>query len=268
VPAAGLQLSSTRSADFRHLLAKLKSSANISILPAVLILAFDTSGSAGSVALLDQQRVVAEVALDPIRRSAQTLVPAIAQLLAAQHVEPGQICLVATTIGPGSFTGLRIGVTTAKTFAYAVGADVIGVSTLEAIAHGLPDDLLTAAPREIHALIDAQRKELFVGRFRGEVSTIIRLEPDRIVSAEAWLANLQAGTVVTGPGLDRIEQRLPPCIVAVPPAWRAVRASSVGRLAWRDYSAGRRDDLWRLAPVYLRPSYAEEKAAVKTRPPL
>jgi len=206
---------------------------------------------------------LAELMLDAQRRSAQTLAPAIADLLKSQQVEPDQIKLVATTIGPGSFTGLRVGVTTAKTFAYAVGAEVIGVSTLEAIAHGAPGESLAGETREIHAVLDALRKELFVGRFRSEAGQIIRLEPDRIVAAESWLSSLAPGTVVTGPGLARIEAQLPPSVVVVGPEFREVKASSVGRLARRDYDAGRRDDLWKLAPVYIRPSYAEEKAAKK-----
>jgi tRNA threonylcarbamoyladenosine biosynthesis protein TsaB len=227
----------------------------------VLILAFDTSGFAGSVALLDGPRLLAETTLDAQRRSAQTLAPAIAGLLKSQQIEPGQISLVATTIGPGSFTGLRVGVTSAKTFAYAVGANVIGVSTLEAIAHGVPGELLSGGAGEIHAVLDAQRKELFVGRFRSKAGAVIRLESDRIVAAETWLAGLPAGTVVTGSGLARVADRLPCGIVVVTPEFREVKASCVGQLAWRDYNAGRRDNLWKLAPVYLRPSYAEEKAA-------
>jgi len=128
--------------------------------------ALDTSGFSGSVALIDGPRVVAELALDANRRSAQTLAPAIAQLLARMQTNPRQIGLVATTIGPGSFTGLRIGVTTAKTFAYAVGAAVLGIGTLEAIAHGVPGEILAGQPREIHAVLNAQRRELFVGRFQ------------------------------------------------------------------------------------------------------
>lgn len=240
----------------------------------MLILAFDTSGFAGSVAVLDEARVLAEARLDPARRSARTLAPAIAELLASQGIKPEQIRLVATTVGPGSFTGLRVGVTTAKAFAYAVGAEVMGVSTLEAIANGVPAEWLGDKPREIQAVIDAQRKELFVGKFRAEAGgdrgqgtgdkgqelpRMTRTDADGIVPAEEWLAGLRAGMIVSGSGLARVQSQLPEGVVAVPAEQREVKASVVGRLAWRDYETGRRDDLWKLAPVYLRPSYAEEK---------
>jgi tRNA threonylcarbamoyladenosine biosynthesis protein TsaB len=228
----------------------------------VLILAFDTSGFSGSVAVLDGPQLVAERTLDAARRSAQTLAPAIAELLVSQKIDPSRIGLVATTIGPGSFTGLRVGVTTAKTFAYAVGAQVLGISTLEAIAQRAPAELLGSQPRDIHAILDAQRQELFVGRFRstgrGDLS---RVEPDRILASDAWLASLSPGTMVTGSGVNRLEDRLPAGVDAVPALLRDASAAVVGRLAWRDFNSGRRDDLWRLTPVYLRPSYAEEKIA-------
>ena len=163
-----------------------------------------------------------------------------------------------------------MGVTTAKTFAYAVGAEVIGVSTLEAIAHGLPEEWLAGQSREVHAVLDAQRKELFVGKFLSEpgdgldggLPRLTRIESDRIVTAEQWLAALQPGTIVTGPGIARLEGQLPTGVVAAEVAFREPRAAIVGRLAWRDCQAGRRDDLWKLSPVYLRPSYAEEKAKI------
>jgi tRNA threonylcarbamoyladenosine biosynthesis protein TsaB len=230
----------------------------------MLILALDTSGYAGSVALLDEAKVLAEERLDPARRSAQTLAPAIARLLAGQAVAASAIGLVAATVGPGSFTGLRVGVTTAKTFAYAAGAEVIGLSTLEVLAAQVPLEWLAAGPREIHAVLDAQRKELFLGRFQGVAgSEICRFASDHILAAEEWLQSLRAGTIVTGSGLVKLMDRLPAGVLIMEPELCEPQAATVGRLAWREYQRGRRDDLWKLAPVYLRPSYAEEKEARK-----
>jgi len=242
----------------------------------VLILAFDTSGLYGSAALLDGPRLLAERTLPTDRRSAQTLAPAIADLLAFQQLTAKQIRLVATTIGPGSFTGLRVGVTAAKTFAYAAGAEVLGISTLEAIAYGTqpPQPGPNLVP-EIHALLDAQRKELFVGRFTTDSTAagnesglppLTRLADDTIISIDDWLASLKPGTIVAGAGLERLQDRLPPGVV-VDPRSRQPSAAIIGQLACRDYQSGRRDDLWKLAPLYLRPSYAEEKAQRNAPPP-
>ena len=229
----------------------------------MLILALETSSQAGSVALLDRDTVLSERRLPADRRSAQTLAPAMAEVLAEARRKPQDVRLVAVTIGPGSFTGLRVGVTTAKTFAYAVGAELLGVDTLEVIA-GQSD---AASPRErrsgsrIDAALDAQRKELFVGRFMTDSQGLIRLEDNRIVSADQWLAELRAGTIVTGPGIQRLLDRLPAGVIVAAEPLREPQAVTVGQLAWKQYDCGRRDDLWRkLTPKYLRASAAEEKA--------
>jgi len=232
----------------------------------VLILALETSSQAGSVALLNcnvggvevSDSVLSQCLLSADRRSAQSLAPAMAQVLAEAGKRPADVGLVAVTIGPGSFTGLRVGVTTAKTFAYAAGCECLGVDTLEVIAAQVP--LGTPTSGELHAVLDAQRKELFLARFRWDGSVPVRLEENRTVPADQWLAGLAPGTTVTGPGIKRLIDRLPAGVVAAPELQRDPQAATVGRLAWRDYQAGRRDDLWKLAPKYLRVSAAEEKA--------
>jgi tRNA threonylcarbamoyladenosine biosynthesis protein TsaB len=237
----------------------------------VLTLAFDTSGFAGSVAVLDGDCVLSEIALAAERRSAQTLAPAMIEALSMASVAPKQVQLVATTIGPGSFTGLRVGVTTAKTFAYAVGADVLGISTLETIAQQSLAAELPGQVGEIQAILHAERKEVFVGRFAIEregkeeagAIQLRRLDVDRVLTGETWLAGLTSKVLVTGPGLKRWHDRLPSAIeVASDDVWQP-RATTVGKMAWRDYRQGRRDDYWKISPIYLRPSYAEEKAAKK-----
>ncbi|HEX5105175.1 MAG TPA: tRNA (adenosine(37)-N6)-threonylcarbamoyltransferase complex dimerization subunit type 1 TsaB [Pirellulaceae bacterium] len=239
----------------------------------MLILAFDTSGFGGSVALLEGERVLVERQLDANRRSAQTLAPATAEALSEAGVRPADVRLVATTIGPGSFTGLRVGVTAAKSFAYAARCDVIGLNTLDVIAAQVPADFLPSPfvgegsgvrgsdspDYEIHAILDAQRKELFLARFRPAAAGPERLAEDTIIAAQSWLDPLRPGTIVTGPGLHKLESLLPPGVIAAPQPLREPRAATAGAAAWREYQRGRRDDLWRLAPAYGRPSYAEER---------
>ncbi len=102
------------------------------------ILALETSGTSGSVAVLEGSSQVAQLILPPGQRSARSLVPTIQDLLGRVGWEMSQIGLVAVTSGPGSFTSLRIGVSTAKALAYAVGAEIIGVNTLGVIARQAP----------------------------------------------------------------------------------------------------------------------------------
>jgi tRNA threonylcarbamoyladenosine biosynthesis protein TsaB len=219
------------------------------------ILALETSGQAGSVALLDADALVAERSLPADDRNAKTLAPAIRDILAAADWQPSDIRLVAVAVGPGSFTGLRVGVTTAKTFAYAVRAEVIGVNTLEAIAAQAPPDVDRVA-----VVLDAQRQQVFAAEFaRGPAGDFECVRETAIVDNDVWLAKLDPAVAVSGLGLEKLSARLPSNIRVVASEYWSLRAASIGHLGWRSYQAGRRDDLWRLVPQYFRRSAAEEK---------
>jgi tRNA threonylcarbamoyladenosine biosynthesis protein TsaB len=222
------------------------------------ILAIETSGRYGSVATLDgetsQARLIRQSALGDGQRTAQALAPALRELLRAAGWSPQSLDLIAVAVGPGSFTGLRIGVTTAKTLAYAVGAQVLGINTLAALAEQAPP---AAGP--LWTILDAQRQELFAARFAPDNGTLSTGCDTTIVSQDAWLAGLQPGDRVTGPPLRRLAPRLPKGVIAVPEEHWQPMATSVGQVAWQAYQAGQRDDVWKLVPHYYRPSYAEEK---------
>lgn len=221
------------------------------------ILALETSGTSGSVAALADGRLLVEVALPGDRRSARTLAPAVQSALARAAWKPRDVELVAVTAGPGSFTGLRVGVATAKALAYAVGAEVLGVDTLEAIVRRAP-----VHPGVLWAVVNAEREQVFAARFLpGRHDGWRRADGDAIVDNDAWLAALRAGEHVTGPGLERLATRLPEGVVQLPRSLWYPTAHSVGLLAADEFAAGRRDDLWTFAPRYLRRSAAEEKLA-------
>jgi tRNA threonylcarbamoyladenosine biosynthesis protein TsaB len=222
----------------------------------VHILALETSSRSASAALLDGGQLVGQIVLPAEVGTASGLAPAIAKLLASAGRTMADIRLIAVPIGPGSFTGLRVGVTMAKTLAYAVGCDVLGVDTLEVIAAQAPPGC-----EQVRAVVDAQRRQLFCGRFRRtESGAWETIEPAAIIDNAAWLASLHPGDFVTGPGLRRLAAQLPDGVIVVPQDDWAARAETVGRVALAHYRAGRRDDFWKLAPRYYRKSAAEEKA--------
>lgn len=219
------------------------------------ILALETTEKTGSVAAADNTNLLAELDLGLTQRSAQSLAPAMLALLKQVGWLPSDVQLVAVSVGPGSFTGLRVGVTTAKVFAYAVGAEVLGIDTLETIAAASPDDV-----GEVSAVIDAQRGQLAERRFaRHGDGRFEPVGPQRLVDVEAWLKELPPGLAVSGPVLSKLADRLPSHVRTLDPRCWPPRASVVARLAARDYALGRRDDLWQLAPRYCRRSAAEEK---------
>jgi len=223
------------------------------------ILAIESSGRHASVATLwgdnGGTRLIEQAQLSGDQRTAQVLAPTIQELLAAADWLPKSVELVAVTVGPGSFTGLRIGVTTAKSFAYAIGAEVIGTNTLESLAQQA-----TPAESPLWTIIDAQRQELFAAKFIANTNLDVDASPEvRIIPQETWLAGLRPGDRVIGPALKRLTSRLPVGLEVVPPELWEPTATSVGQLAWKKYLAGHRDDVWTLSPNYYRPSAAEEK---------
>ncbi len=218
------------------------------------VLALETSSRHGSVAVLEGDQLLGESSCDPGQRTAQSFAPTIQRQLAAVGWSARDVQLVAVTIGPGSFTGLRIGVTAAKTFAYAVGAEVIGVGTLEVIARQIPGD-----SQLICSVLDAQRQQVFAARFQQREGALQAIGAPRIMDNDRWLSGLVAGTVVAGPGLRRLHPQLPTGVTAAEPQTWAPRASTVGLLAGLEYRSGKRDDLWKLNPLYYRRSAAEEK---------
>lgn len=219
------------------------------------VLALETSTVAGSVAALSGSDVMASLRLNPSQRGAQSLAPALSQLLGQAGWKPRDVELVAVSVGPGSFTALRVGVTTAKTFAYVVGADVIAVDTLEVVAA----QVAVAVGETVATAIDAQRGEVYAARYRtGESGNLECVEPAAIVASDKWLAGLASGIVVAGPAIDKLI--LPDRLRVAPREIWWPTAVTVGQLAVAKHAAGQRDDVWSLVPRYLRRSAAEEKA--------
>jgi tRNA threonylcarbamoyladenosine biosynthesis protein TsaB len=224
------------------------------------ILALETSGRLGTVGLLEAND--AEISFSVERttpaeeRTARSLLPTVHELLKEQNWRPGDIELVAVTAGPGSFTGLRIGVVAAKTFAYAVGAQVVGVHTSAALAAPL---LPTTA--RVWTILDAQRQELFAANFAGDAAINAHLEPPTaIVAIDDWLQQLRDGDVVTGPPLEKLQPMLPAGVVVAPEAQWNPSAIAVGRLGMLKVASGGAISPLELVPDYFRKSAAEEKA--------
>lgn len=225
------------------------------------ILALETTERIGTIAACDGTNLLLESSLDSDSRSTESLVPGLARLLDQVGWQPRQVDLVAVTVGPGSFTGLRVGVTAAKAFAYAAEADILGIDTLETIAAGLPE---TAGP--IAAAVDAQRGDLVGAVFERRSDGRLELDqPSRLMPVDAWLAALPQGITVAGPILRKIADRVPAGLELPEERYWTPRASTVGRLAFVQFDAGKRDDVWKLVPRYSRRSAAEEKWLARQR---
>jgi tRNA threonylcarbamoyladenosine biosynthesis protein TsaB len=222
--------------------------------PRLLIL--EASGRVGRVAVAEGEVLRAARRLDEARRHARDLAPAVRDLLAGQGWRPGDVDAVVVGRGPGSYTGLRVGVMSAKAFAYATGCAVLGLETFAVIAAQVP-----AEAGRLDVLADAQQDRVYVQEFEraapGEPprpATPLRIEP-----FADWLAGRRPGAWVTGPGLRGQRQRLPADAAVTDEGLWEPLPESLLRLGLARYRAGARDDLWALEPLYLRPSSAEEK---------
>lgn len=229
-------------------------------------LGIETSGRSGRIALRIDGLDLAERELSQAgRRHAQTLVLEIRDLLTNHSVVPADIDLVAVSEGPGSFTGLRVGVVCAKILAWANGTDLVMVDTLRAIAAESPKEV-----SRVDIVSDAQRDDLFLGRY--EVLDAVNSEECRlwrrsgsikIVNVESWAQSLtdriSDGFAIAGPAVTKAAEFLPESVRQLERPNSEPAASTIARLGEQLQQAGHLADPMTVEPFYLRKSAAEEK---------
>ena len=224
-------------------------------------LAIDTSLPTGFVAAIDGDRIAVQT-LPTAGEHARLLAAAIASVAAELGWRPASTELVAVVRGPGSFTGLRVGVTAAKALCWVTGSRLVSVSSCEVIARS------TAAAvgrhdTAVHVAFDAGRGEVFATVVvpDPQSSTGWHIEPGTLAAAQAWLVGLPPDSIITGPGLSLLADSLASrtdIVVAPQAAWTPAIAE-IGRVALLRAAAGEADDPATLVPDYIRLSYADEK---------
>lgn len=223
-------------------------------------LAIDTSLAAGSVAAL-AGAALAELPL-AAGEHARILAAALVDVSAALGWAPRDAELVAVVRGPGSFTGLRVGVATAKAVAWAGGARLVGVSAFDLVARRTAR-ALPGHDGPVAIAFDAGRGEVFAATAAPDPRspTGWSVTPGALAPAAAWLGSLPAGACVSGPALAAPGAAIPAGLVLAPrEAWLPT-AAEAGAVAVLLAAAGRGDDPAALVPDYLRPSYADEQHA-------
>ena len=219
----------------------------------MLTLAIETSGPVGSLALFDRDAWLGEQTLELGRQHGQSLIPAIRRLFGDSGKSLRDCGLVAVSVGPGSFTGLRVGVVCAKTLAYAMGCQLAAVDTLRAIACNSPSD--TAA---VEVVCDAHRGELFVGNYvRRAEEEWASVDSISVVPIGDWIAELQSSDAVTGPALGTLADLVAGRCRVLPAEFRVPHAAAIARLGIQAIEAGLAADFWAVEPLYLRRSSAE-----------
>ena len=218
-------------------------------------------------ALCDGERLLAEYTLNNGNTHSETLLPMVEAILSAFAMKPHDVDLFACSAGPGSFTGVRIGVATVKGLAFGSGRPAVGVSTLEALArnldHGDPAEE-KVMPKIICPVMDARRGQLYTARFIRRGDGLERLTPDRAISyTEFESETLPLGKVwLCGDGYGLVHGLMPEgSAFDTPERLRYQSAYSVAMAALAAYNRGDYGKADTLSPVYLRLSQAERERA-------
>lgn len=222
----------------------------------MMLLAVDTSTTSCSVALFSGERLLAEETYAAGTTHSRHLMSIIHRILGGCRCDSGSIDAIAVTRGPGTFTGLRIGISTVKGLALATQASVVGISSLAALAFPF-----ALHDRPVVAMIDARRGEVYYARYRryaggaGETAVTASVGPP-----EAAAADVPEDAVLVGSGAvlyRRVFADRCPNVRFADPIQHVIRAASVGRLAMPRLSRGSVDSIDRLVPEYIRKSDAQ-----------
>lgn len=223
----------------------------------MLVLGIDAATPIASVGLIRNGGVLAEQSGGTAASHAENLLPLIHRVLDQAHVSLPEIAGLGVTIGPGTFSGLRIALSTTKGLAYALSQQIAGVSTLLTLAHAV-----THWTGRLCVVLDARKREVYAACFaRGADGHITRLTDDMVLSPEELTNHIIGPCLFVGDGVERYgeiirahcesqTEFLP--LAAVPP-----RGSIVARLAWMRFKQGDCDDASQLVPRYIRRSDAE-----------
>ncbi len=228
------------------------------------ILALDTSTMLATCAVLDENRVLGEYSLNQEETHSEKLVPMVKEVLDSLGLKVSDIDLYGVATGPGSFTGLRIGVATIKAFAHLFDKPVVGISTLEALAFNFPYNEVVVP------MIDARRDRVYTGIYTwedGKIKTI--MEPD-VLDIYDLLEKLDESyekVLVNGDGSllhrEKIKERLKEKVNLSTIGQNFCRATSIGELALINYNEGQINDYYTLVPEYLRESQAQRELREK-----
>jgi tRNA threonylcarbamoyladenosine biosynthesis protein TsaB len=222
----------------------------------MLVLGVETSTMQGGVALVGERGLVSEYILNVEATHSERLLPTIDRMLQDAGVGPEALGGFAVSIGPGSFTGLRIGLSTIKGLAYATGLPVVSVPTLEALAWAVP-----AARWQVCPVLDARKQEVYAALFRHEAGGLLRLMEDVALTPEDLCGRIRKPTLLLGDGAEvygELFRRLLGDKMLLPPlANRGARPACVAELGRVRLLRGECDAVESLVPRYLRPSEAE-----------
>lgn len=224
----------------------------------IKVLALDSSCKVATVALCEEDTVLYECNVQNGLTHSQTLMPMIDDCLKTLHLTAADVDLFSCSVGPGSFTGLRIGIGTVQGLAYSVGRPVVGVNTLEAMAHNI-----TGEERLICPMLDARRRQVYTGFYRREGGKIRQVQAPSCIVVDELVQQICEPVIFLGDAavLHKafLTEALGPLAAFAPMTATFPRAASVALAALEKEPCSPAE----LAPVYLRKSQAEQELEEK-----
>ena len=223
------------------------------------ILALDSTAKVATVALCEDEHLLGELTLNKGNTHRQTILPMIEFLLNKFELTPSDIDLFAAAVGPGSFTGVRIGAATLKGLAFGKNIPCAGVSTLEALAYNLCDYDGLICP-----VMNARRQQVYTALFRAKNGVLERLMPDSaiaITELDQRLSAFSEPVRLCGDGYDITLPLLTHTVIPTSERYRHQSAYSVAQIARKMHTSGELCTDITLSPIYLRLSQAERERA-------
>jgi len=229
------------------------------------ILAIDSSGLVASVAVVTEDKLMAEYTINYKKTHSQTLLPMLDEIVRMIDFDLKDIDAIAVASGPGSFTGLRIGSSTAKGLGLALNKPIIGVPTVDGLAFNL-----YGTDKLICPLMDARRNQVYTGLYEYNTDEFRIVEPQKAVGIEeiaAEINQLGRSVIFLGDGVEVYKEQLKE-LITVPYSYAPIhvskqRAAAVGALAIIYFKKGLVEDADSHEPTYLRLSQAERELAEK-----
>jgi tRNA threonylcarbamoyladenosine biosynthesis protein TsaB len=220
------------------------------------ILSIETSTRVGSVAIIEDEHLIAEYILNVVSTHSERLLPSIDQILKDSQLTVRDIEGFAVSLGPGSFTGLRIGISTVKGLALAAEKGVVGVPTLDVLAHNLMFTRLLVCP-----LLDARKGEVYTALYQGDGSgKLEKLTPDLAIKPEELLTRIKEPVIFLGDGVEAYRDKLRSgqdnCLFA-PAYLNQPRASVLAKLGLEKFKQGHIFKEEGIQPLYCRLAEAE-----------
>ena len=220
------------------------------------LLTIQTASPAGSIALTAGERLLAELNLDVRKTPTEWLLQSIEGLLDKADVKRADLDAIAVVHGPGAFTGLRVGLATAKGLSLATGRPLLGISTLQCLAMQLP-----FAGLPVCVMLDARKQEVYTATYRWEGGFPHPVTEERVTGPERLLAEVSGETLFVGNGAriyrTMIVRKMGARAHFSPAFMDLPRAAGAAALALREWESGRTFTADDLMPKYLRPSEAE-----------